>query len=76
MVVPGDVGAEFMGIAELVAEEFDDGVFKVVFGECHGVFHLCERYFGDFVKYDIVGGMREKGCGGLGEKKVMRLSTE
>jgi hypothetical protein len=41
MVVPGDVGAEFMGIAELVAEEFDDGVFKVVFGECHGFF-TCE----------------------------------
>jgi hypothetical protein len=38
------------------------------------VFHLCERYFGDFVKYDIVGGRREKGCGEEGEKRVMYQS--
>ena len=38
VVVPGNVGAEFMGIAEVIPEEFDDGVFKVVFGEWHGFF--------------------------------------
>jgi hypothetical protein len=62
-----------VGIAEMIAEEFDDGVFKVVFGECHGVFHLCGRYFGDFVKYDIVGGMREKGYGGGEEINLTNL---
>ena len=64
MVVPFDVGSESVGIAEMIPEEFDDGVFKVVFGEGHGFFHVCGRYFGDFVKYDIVGGRREKGYGG------------
>ena len=38
VVVPYDVWAEFMRVAEVIPEEFDDGVFKVVFGEWHGVF--------------------------------------
>jgi len=40
MVVPYDVRSKSVRIAEMIAEEFDDGVFKVVFGEGHGYFHL------------------------------------
>lgn len=38
MVVPLDVGSVFVGIAEVIPEKFDDGVFEVVFGKCHGFF--------------------------------------
>jgi len=38
VVVPYDVGSKSVGVAEMIPEEFDDGVFKVVFGECHGFF--------------------------------------
>lgn len=37
-VVPFDVRSIDVGIAEMVAEEFDDGGFKVVFGKWHGFF--------------------------------------
>jgi hypothetical protein len=63
MVVPYDVRSVFVGVSEMIPEEFYDGVFKVVFGECHGFFSRGRGVFGDLVKYDIVDGRREKGCG-------------